>query len=75
MISGLRLENKSISDLNKERSKLVKLRNTASPDSDEFKKYSAEIDTITGRLRELRAESTKTSNAWANWQKFFITTN
>ena len=75
LISGLRLENKSISDLNKERSKLVKLRNTASPNSDEFKKYSAEIDTITGRLRELRAESTKTSNAWANWQKFFISTN
>ncbi len=75
LISGLRLENKSISDLNKERSKLVKLRNAASPDSDEFKKYSADIDILTGRLRELKAESTRTSDAWANWQKFFITTN
>lgn len=75
IISGLKLENKSISDLNKERKKLINLRNASTPDSNEFKKYSAEIDTITGRLRELRAESTKTSNAWANWQKFFISTN
>lgn len=75
IISGLKLENKSISDLNKERKKLINLRNAATPDSDEFKKYSADIDVLTSRLRELRAESTKTSDAWANWQKFFITTN
>lgn len=75
LISGLRLENKSISDLNKERQRLIKLRNASSPDSKEFKKYSAEIDILTGRLRELRAESTKTSDAWANWQKLTISVN
>lgn len=72
IISGLKLENKSISDLNKERKKLINLRNASTPDSKEFKKYFADINILTSRLRDLRAESTKTSDAWANWQKFLL---
>lgn len=59
---SLKLEEQSISTLERSLRNLIKLRKQSIPDSDQYKAYTREIEVVTNRLNQLRMEGQRTGN-------------
>ncbi|HWK58101.1 MAG TPA: phage tail tape measure protein [Parapedobacter sp.] len=59
---SLKLEDQSIDTLERSLRNLIKLRKQSVPDSDAYKAYSREIDAVTARLNDLRAQGQRTAS-------------
>lgn len=62
-INNLKLEQKTISQLERELSNLNKLYKTSIPDSDQQKEYGRQIQIVSSRLKELRIGTELTGNS------------
>src|SRR5690554_1199116 len=59
---GLDINKMSLSDLRKEMTRISRLRNIATPGTEEWKKHDAELQKVRARYNEVRGQSTETGS-------------